>query len=74
MQEIRYELTKTPKKKPAPGDPLPFGTIFTDHMFVMDYKVGKGWYNPRIVPRTSLELDPAAIVLHYAQEIGRAHV
>jgi branched-chain amino acid aminotransferase len=68
MQEIRYELTKTPKKKPAPGDPLPFGTIFTDHMFVMDYKVGKGWYNPRIVPRKSLELDPAAIVLHYAQE------
>ena len=68
MQEIRYELTKTPKKKPAPGDPLPFGTIFTDHMFVMDYKTGKGWYDPRIVPYAPLQLDPAAIVLHYAQE------
>lgn len=68
MQKIRYELTKSPKKKPAPGDPLPFGTIFTDHMFVMDYKEGKGWYNQRIVPYEKLQLDPAAIVLHYAQE------
>ncbi|WOC33328.1 MULTISPECIES: branched-chain amino acid aminotransferase [Caproicibacterium] len=68
MQEIRYELTKTPKKKPAPGDSLPFGTIFTDHMFVMDYTEGTGWHDPRIVPYAPLQLDPAAMVLHYAQE------
>ena len=42
MQEIKMELTKHPKKKPGPGDPLPFGTIFTDHMFVMDYDLGQG--------------------------------
>ena len=29
-------LTKNPKAKPDP-DNLPFGRIFTDHMFVMDY-------------------------------------
>ena len=23
---------------------------FTDHMFVMDYKLGEGWYDPRIIP------------------------
>lgn len=68
MQEIRYELTKSPKTKPAPGDPLPFGSIFTDHMFVMDYTVGIGWHDPRIVPYAPLQLDPAAMVLHYAQE------
>ena len=50
MQEIRVELTKNPKKKPAPGDPLPFGRIFTDHMFMMDYDLGQGWHEPRIVP------------------------
>lgn len=68
MQEIRYELTKEPKQKPAPGAPLPFGTIFTDHMFVMDYTVGIGWHDPRIVPYAPIALDPAAMVLHYAQE------
>ena len=68
MQEIRYELTKNPKQKPAPGAPLPFGDIFTDHMFVMDYTEGIGWHDPRIVPYAPLTLDPAAIVLHYAQE------
>lgn len=68
MLQIRYERTKTPKKKPAAGDPLPFGTVFTDHMFVMDYTRGKGWHSPRIVPYAKLSLDPAAIVLHYAQE------
>lgn len=68
MQEIRYDLTKTPKKKPAPGDPLPFGTVFTDHMFVMDYTEGIGWHDPRIVPYAPISLDPAAMVLHYAQE------
>lgn len=68
MQEIRYELTKAPKAKPAPDAPLPFGTIFTDHMFVMDYTQGQGWHDPRIVPYAPLTLDPAAIVLHYAQE------
>ncbi|MCI1990762.1 MAG: branched chain amino acid aminotransferase, partial [Oscillospiraceae bacterium] len=68
MQEIRVELTKHPKQKPAPDGPLPFGTVFTDHMFVMDYTEGKGWHDPRIVPYAPLQLDPAAIVLHYAQE------
>lgn len=37
-------------------------------MFVMDYTAGKGWHDPRIVPYAPLQLDPAAIVLHYAQE------
>ena len=40
--EIKYELTKTPKEKPTGA--LGFGHIFTDHMFVMDYDEGKGWY------------------------------
>lgn len=53
-------------------DNLPFGKFFSDHMFVMDYAEGKGWYDPRIVPYGPLELDPSAMVFHYAQEILRA--
>ena len=37
MQEIKVELTKNPKEKPAPGAPLPIGTIYTDQMYIKDY-------------------------------------
>ena len=36
MEEIRIELTKEPKAKPADESKLGFGTIFTDHMFIMN--------------------------------------
>lgn len=68
MLNIRVEKNPNPKKKPDP-DNLSFGTVFTDHMFVMDYEVGKGWYDPRIVPYGPVALEPSAMVLHYAQEM-----
>ena len=70
MNKVNISITKTtaPKAKPA-MDNLPFGKFFSDHMFVMDYAEGKGWYDPRIVPYGPLELDPSAMVFHYAQEI-----
>ena len=69
MTEIRLEQTKTPKALPSPDDPLVFGTIFTDHMLEADYTEGKGWHDVRIVPYHNLELDPAAMVFHYGQEM-----
>lgn len=69
MQRIRIEKTTTPKVKPGKDDPLVFGTIFTDHMFVMDYEEGKGWYDPRIIPYQPLILDPSCMVFHYGQEM-----
>ena len=57
------------KKKPATGAELGFGKILTDYMFSMDYQQGEGWKNPRIEPYHSLTLDPAALVLHYGQEV-----
>ena len=38
-------------------------------MFIVDYDAGQGWHDPRIVPYGPLAIDPAAKVLHYAQEI-----
>lgn len=67
-QDIRIELTTQPKEKPK-DDELVFGTIFTDHMFIMDYEKGKGWYDPRIVPYQPITLEPSAMVFHYGQTI-----
>ena len=46
-----------------------FGTNFSDHMVTIDWTEGKGWHDALIGPRQPLALDPAAAVLHYAQEI-----
>ena len=63
-------ITRAATKKPKPKDrDLTFGTVFTDHLFVMDFQEAKGWYDPRIEPYGSLSLDPAAAVLHYAQAV-----
>ena len=67
--EIKVELTKNPKQKPAEGVALGFGNYYTDHMFLMNYDEGEGWHNPRIVPYGNLSLDPAAMCLHYGQEV-----
>ncbi len=57
------------KAKPADESQLGFGDITTDHIFLMDYDVNKGWFNPRIEPYGPLAIDPAAMSLHYGQEI-----
>ena len=67
MLEIRYELVKEKKAKPD-WDNLGFGKHFTDHMFTMDWTKDKGWHNAQIVPYGPIEMNPACMVLHYAQE------
>ena len=52
-----------------PSDQLGFGSVFTDHMFLMDYSAGKGWHDARIVPYGPISLSPAASVLHYGTEV-----
>lgn len=69
MANIKIELTKNPKAKPADESKLGFGHIFTDHMFIMNYKTGKGWHDARIVPYGPIPMDPATMCLHYGQEV-----
>jgi branched-chain amino acid aminotransferase len=68
VTEIAITRTDTPKQPPA-DEALTFGNVFTDHMFLMNYEVGKGWHDPRIVPYGPFSLDPATCVLHYGQAI-----
>jgi branched-chain amino acid aminotransferase len=65
---IRITRTTAAREKPKDAD-LAFGNVFTDHMFVMDYEDGKGWYDPRIEPYGPFSLDPATAVLHYGQSL-----
>lgn len=69
MQTITIQKTTTPKPLPTPENPLVFGTIFTDHMYLMDYTKGKGWHDPRVVPYGKIALEPSAMVFHYGQEM-----
>lgn len=69
MENLRIELSKNLKPKPQDETKLGFGNIFTDHMFLMDYDEGQGWHDARIVPYGPLPLDPAAMALHYSQEV-----
>lgn len=66
---IRIEKTKNPKKKPNENEEIEFGSVFTDHMFIMDYNSEKGWNNPRIIEYQPIVLDPSALVFHYGQSM-----
>lgn len=68
-QSIPVSRNEKPAARPKPGQPLGFGQLFTDHMFIMDYVDGQGWINPRIEPYAPICLDPSAIVFHYGQAI-----
>ncbi|WP_271078290.1 branched-chain amino acid aminotransferase [Aurantiacibacter sp. MUD61] len=70
------QFNRLPHPAPVPGATRDqaianpgFGTLFTDHMITVDYDEGKGWHSPTLGPRGPISLDPAASVLHYAQEI-----
>lgn len=66
--EVKVVKTSQKKEKPAWDQNLGFGKYFTDYMFTMDWTEDEGWCNAKIEPYAPLVLDPACLVLHYAQE------
>lgn len=65
---IKVTKTKDSRLSSADFNNIPFGKIFSDHMFVADYEDG-AWKNPRIVPYGPITMNPAAMVFHYGQAI-----
>jgi branched-chain amino acid aminotransferase len=71
---LKFEIQPTAKPTPDQDraarlvDPG-FGRVFTDHMAIVRYDQANGWHGARIESRANFPLDPAAAVLHYAQEI-----
>jgi branched-chain amino acid aminotransferase len=66
----KIEIIKVTKSKinDVNFDNLGFGSVFTDHMFVCDYKDGI-WSTPKITPYQPITLDPSARIFHYGQSI-----
>lgn len=66
--KIDISHASTSKIESTDFENLPFGSIFTDHMFVCDFKDGV-WLQPQIVPYEPFLIDPSAKVFHYGQAI-----
>lgn len=49
-------------------DNLSFGTVFSDHMMVCDFKNGQ-WQQAEIKPYEPFTFDPSASVFHYGQAL-----
>jgi len=64
--EVTVKEAEKLKEKPDQSK-LGFGTIFTDHMFLMDYSPDQGWHSARIEPYGPMPLEPSTMFLHYAQ-------
>ncbi len=67
-ETISITRTKHSKIDEVDFKNLSFGTVFTDHMFVCDYKDG-AWQTPEIVPYGPMQMDPASKVFHYGQAV-----
>lgn len=64
------KITKTTKSRldHVDFDNIPFGKVFSDHMFIADFVDGE-WRDARIVPFGNFEIHPACLGLHYGQSI-----
>ncbi len=70
------QFTHVPHPSPLPADKRAellknpgFGRVFSDHMVTIRYHESQGWHDAKVEPRAPIPMDPAAAVLHYAQEI-----
>lgn len=68
VDKISVEKCKTSKISTIDFDNLAFGSVFSDHMLVCDYKNGK-WELPKITPYQSITLEPSSKIFHYGQSI-----
>ncbi|MEQ6117953.1 branched-chain amino acid aminotransferase [Reichenbachiella sp. MALMAid0571] len=69
-ETLAFEIKKTKQSRlpELDTDNIPFGKVYSDHMFVAEYKNGE-WNDLRIEPYGNLSISPANATLHYAQSI-----
>ncbi|MFK7757452.1 MAG: branched-chain amino acid aminotransferase [Flavobacteriales bacterium] len=68
LSSINIQKVAKSRIKDLDFENIQFGKVFTDHMFIMDYKDGK-WHTPVIKAFEPLIMHPATSVLHYGQSI-----
>ena len=64
--QSNIQLTKNSRLPQVNWENLPFGRLFSDHMFCMDFNDGS-WSDPKIIPYGDIKLSPANSALHYGQ-------
>lgn len=67
-QKISIERVKQSRVHEVDFANIPFGKIYTDHMFIADYRNGE-WGNLRVTPYGYMPISPATPALHYGQSI-----
>ncbi|MEL6636090.1 MAG: branched-chain amino acid aminotransferase [Bacteroidota bacterium] len=69
---MKYNIKVTKSKESGLSsvdfDNIPFGRVFSDHMFTADYIDGE-WTNFEIVPFGPFSIHPACLALHYGQAV-----
>jgi len=68
MSTLKVTQTTQSKLDSIDFKNLGFGSVFSDHMLVCDYKNG-AWGTPEIVPFEPISLMPSAKIFHYGQSI-----
>jgi len=64
-QAIDIQPTANSRIQELDENNIPFGALYSDHMFLVDYYDG-AWQDARIVPYQKISLSPANATLHYA--------
>ena len=65
---IKITKSRTTKVDKVDFNDIPFGKVFSDHMFTADYVNGK-WKKFKIQPYKRLSFHPTLLALHYGQSI-----
>ncbi len=65
---ISVEKTKNSKISKVDFNNLPFGKVYTDHMFICEYSDGQ-WQDPKVIPYQNISLDPSSKIFHYGQSV-----
>ena len=65
---MKIEKTSASKLNHVDFENLSFGSVFTDHMFVCNYKEGQ-WQTPEVLPYQPISFEPSMSVLHYGQAV-----
>lgn len=66
--DLKIIKTSNSKINDVDFDNIPFGKLFSDHMYIADYKDGE-WSDMRIEPFANFSIHPANIAWHYGQSI-----
>ena len=65
---IRTQRTSASRLQQLDPEHIEFGKIFSDHMFVVDYRDGE-WQDAQLLPFGDISVSPANSALHYGQAI-----